>query len=128
MVKRHLENEPAKEARITAFMAEWGTAHGRSDRRTEALKVLSAELGFNDHKNVAKYYNQWLLADFKRGPFTDAERLLLAEGIEKFGTHWQRIQEDFLPERSTCDINRTCLLYTSPSPRDGLLSRMPSSA
>ena len=24
--------------------------------------------------------------------------------------------------------NRGCLLYTSPSPRDGLLSRMPSSA
>ena len=24
--------------------------------------------------------------------------------------------------------HRTCLLYTSPSPRDGLLSRMPSSA
>ena len=24
--------------------------------------------------------------------------------------------------------NLTCLLYTSPSPRDGLLSRMPSSA
>ena len=24
--------------------------------------------------------------------------------------------------------NITCLLYTSPSPRDGLLSRMPSSA
>ena len=26
------------------------------------------------------------------------------------------------------DNNRSCLLYTSPSPRDGLLSRMPSSA
>ena len=26
------------------------------------------------------------------------------------------------------DLNRICLLYTSPSPRDGLLSRMPSSA
>ena len=25
-------------------------------------------------------------------------------------------------------ISRRCLLYTSPSPRDGLLSRMPSSA
>ena len=25
-------------------------------------------------------------------------------------------------------LNTTCLLYTSPSPRDGLLSRMPSSA
>ena len=31
-----------------------------------------------------------------------------------------------------CDVRRagnpSCLLYTSPSPRDGLLSRMPSSA
>ena len=26
------------------------------------------------------------------------------------------------------DNNKDCLLYTSPSPRDGLLSRMPSSA
>ena len=26
------------------------------------------------------------------------------------------------------DLANTCLLYTSPSPRDGLLSRMPSSA
>ena len=28
----------------------------------------------------------------------------------------------------TRSLNYTCLLYTSPSPRDGLLSRMPSSA
>ena len=26
------------------------------------------------------------------------------------------------------DLRKDCLLYTSPSPRDGLLSRMPSSA
>ena len=26
------------------------------------------------------------------------------------------------------DLSEHCLLYTSPSPRDGLLSRMPSSA
>ena len=26
------------------------------------------------------------------------------------------------------DVSEDCLLYTSPSPRDGLLSRMPSSA
>ena len=29
---------------------------------------------------------------------------------------------------SFCVVPYTCLLYTSPSPRDGLLSRMPSSA
>ena len=28
----------------------------------------------------------------------------------------------------TCNEINSCLLYTSPSPRDGLLSRMPSSA
>ena len=32
----------------------------------------------------------------------------------------------FCPDAET--DNNICLLYTSPSPRDGLLSRMPSSA
>ena len=31
-------------------------------------------------------------------------------------------------QRQRIAIARACLLYTSPSPRDGLLSRMPSSA
>ena len=30
--------------------------------------------------------------------------------------------------RNEFDLIKSCLLYTSPSPRDGLLSRMPSSA
>ena len=33
-----------------------------------------------------------------------------------------------LPSRYIQEAFETCLLYTSPSPRDGLLSRMPSSA
>ena len=37
--------------------------------------------------------------------------------------------KDLRPNRDGTPANiRTCLLYTSPSPRDGLLSRMPSSA
>ena len=32
------------------------------------------------------------------------------------------------PTPRFADFNNSCLLYTSPSPRDGLLSRMPSSA
>ena len=31
-------------------------------------------------------------------------------------------------EISNSSLEKDCLLYTSPSPRDGLLSRMPSSA
>ena len=42
MVKRHLENEPAKEARITAFMAEWGTGRGGKQRHVGlALTLVS---------------------------------------------------------------------------------------
>ena len=38
--------------------------------------------------------------------------------------------QDFVPIQGTTDTYTCwiCLLYTSPSPRDGLLSRMPSSA
>ena len=41
---------------------------------------------------------------------------------EETGMHRESIKEVFLKSRNGC------LLYTSPSPRDGLLSRMPSSA
>ena len=42
----------------------------------------------------------------------------------RMGTKWVLHFDD---EKFLSSIN-TCLLYTSPSPRDGLLSRMPSSA
>ena len=68
---------------------------------------------------------------------------LVCWGLETYGTEEQK--EKFLtplatgekigafclsePEAgSDATSQRTCLLYTSPSPRDGLLSRMPSSA
>ena len=35
---------------------------------------------------------------------------------------------DIIARANVIDVNKLCLLYTSPSPRDGLLSRMPSSA
>ena len=40
---------------------------------------------------------------------------------------WPRDSHGPLPIESAHDFY-ICLLYTSPSPRDGLLSRMPSSA
>ena len=47
------------------------------------------------------------------------------EAIEKYGDDVRFVFKE-LPILD--DRTRTCLLYTSPSPRDGLLSRMPSSA
>ena len=40
----------------------------------------------------------------------------------------KKFSEGSLKEGQTIEISMVCLLYTSPSPRDGLLSRMPSSA
>ena len=46
---------------------------------------------------------------------------------------WAKMKMDLAelkgpPSVSEVEANKSCLLYTSPSPRDGLLSRMPSSA
>ena len=41
---------------------------------------------------------------------------------------WSGLKNLDLAEKVTSPKNYICLLYTSPSPRDGLLSRMPSSA
>ena len=44
---------------------------------------------------------------------------------------WKKAVDTAMPQvevRSRRIGGATCLLYTSPSPRDGLLSRMPSSA
>ena len=40
----------------------------------------------------------------------------------------QRAMKEFVEEHPNWDQYRICLLYTSPSPRDDELSRMPSSA
>ena len=40
----------------------------------------------------------------------------------------RKVWTDNTEEERLLGVSLTCLLYTSPSPRDGLLSRMPSSA
>ena len=50
----------------------------------------------------------------------------LEERIERAGLT-EMFGEILVPTEEVVEI-RGCLLYTSPSPRDGLLSRMPSSA
>ena len=59
---------------------------------------------------------------------------ILDQGIEKIRDRfesdypelWKSLEESALPLKN--DSGNPCLLYTSPSPRDGFTSRMPSSA
>ena len=53
------------------------------------------------------------------------QKLYFSATEEENYTYYGNVDVDFNKRTS---IDCTCLLYTSPSPRDGLLSRMPSSA
>ena len=64
---------------------------------------------------------------------TDEERALMVNWIHQRlnDIDWSQIREAghvTIPRLNKREYSNTCLLYTSPSPRDGLLSRMPSSA
>ena len=63
-------------------------------------------------------------------PVTILAVVLLAAGVVAIIAAIQRLQHGSLPQWVAWGRGHmtTCLLYTSPSPRDATLSRMPSSA
>ena len=58
---------------------------------------------------------------------TDAMQMAL----QIFREYYPQLKKEAIDELQKMlkeELEKVCLLYTSPSPRDGLLSRMPSSA
>ena len=66
----------------------------------------------------------WAIAWLAVPPIAKSQLQKIAS--EKLGRQVTVGKIDFKPW--TLELTLDCLLYTSPSPRDGLLSRMPSSA
>ena len=59
----------------------------------------------------------------------DKKYLSIVDNIDSIKSNISDIKKEINHEENTSDKElNNCLLYTSPSPRDGLLSRMPSSA
>ena len=54
-------------------------------------------------------------------------RLVYRAFLERLNEFSNQYEISYINDLADIDSN-ICLLYTSPSPRDGLLSRMPSSA
>ena len=87
---------------------------------------------------ATRYYDEELLG--RLGLLDDTRWLFACEGMRHFIEMKEQTYRDYTLEfQSTLHVEVTrepqcqvgyisCLLYTSPSPRDGLLSRMPSSA
>ena len=54
--------------------------------------------------------------------------LLVMDMVDETSADKNDLSKPYLGKDNKQEILNACLLYTSPSPRDGLLSRMPSSA
>ena len=96
-------------------------------RQDTCTKVIAR---FDGH--IAQYLGDGLLVYFgyPQAHADDAQRAVRAGlGIlDALGQLNARLEQEGLRPAPTQSRQRGCLLYTSPSPRDGLLSRMPSSA
>ena len=75
-----------------------------------------------------------LQAMLREHTFRDLQYLGVRPDSVGIDQHWYRIGEAEVPVDSITELdteeedNESCLLYTSPSPRDRQKSRMPSSA
>ena len=92
----------------------------RKKKRMKARRGMDRATGVADEGGNGTRPPRTALA---RGPtFADAPIPRGAAGTKR------PADDDDARERLREERRQRCLLYTSPSPRDGLLSRMPSSA
>ena len=79
---------------------------------------------------VDAHWNLVYMSDALRSTFGASLSLVpVPLGAHYFGSEALALSTTYLAGANTADFYlKVCLLYTSPSPRDGLLPRMPSSA
>ena len=101
--------------------------HKASDRFFDKMAAMTSSFGriFQNSNAHPQAYGRLFLESFvKIGPVVFAKRCVTDRQTDRH-THIHTDTPGILPRH---DHNTFCLLYTSPSPRDRLLSRMPSSA
>ena len=114
-VARIIIERPHKTCRITIYTARPGVVIGKKGADIEILrKRISSMVDGEVFINLVEV----------RKPEVDAN--LVADGIAQ--QLERRVSFRRAMKRSLQSAMRICLLYTSPSPRDATLSRMPSSA
>ena len=107
--------------KATEVFGPYGTGWG-----VRGAVMTFQELGDSDTLLVynATLWYQW---QEKEGsfPITSAVKAMYKT---RGANGYTKVDDDCTKKAATNAVSKGCLLYTSPSPRDGLLSRMPSSA
>ena len=124
-------SDPRGGTSITGNVIRGGTIFGRTPSQQARQQRLS---GMGDYQN-SQQYKDYLTATGRslKNPFGNTGILANVFGADKVSLFdpndpMQRQQAQNLLDIGFDRYMNFCLLYTSPSPRDGLLSRMPSSA
>ena len=112
-----------------AMELESGIAAFETKNFAHAIKLLSP---IADEGNVEALYRMAIMLQNGLGCIASTEKAFsyMGDAAQK-GYPLAQHAYGFMFFEGECtekDIDKSCLLYTSPSPRDGLLSRMPSSA
>ena len=121
--KKRFQKNPIKGTKFTIAISSAKGGVGKSTFATNlalALKKVGCKVGLLD----ADIYGPSIpkMFDINEKPKSDGQKL---DPVTKYDIQCMSI--GFLADQQTPMIWR-CLLYTSPSPRDATLSRMPSSA
>ena len=116
------ENAPPKVSQKTYSIVKQDFSNKNIDDRN--LLIFENNLSFETSDFSNNEFKKIYLVSNKN----ENRAIKLSEKLVKFKSHLIEDQEQRLKNQSIdCQII-DCLLYTSPSPRDATLSRMPSSA
>ena len=118
-IKNHLDKLRSRDIEPDLIIVDYGDLLRPVDKRKEKRNEL--ESIYEELRGIAQIYDcpVWTASQTNRTGL-NAEVITMESISEAFN---KCFVADFI-----CTISRTCLLYTSPSPRDRTRSRMPSSA
>ena len=95
-----------------------------TEQSTSGTTLYSTNEDTNINNNVAHYISRWSGSSANNWHDGYLADINFIDGLRLDASYFGETNDNgvWIPKKYTC------LLYTSPSPRDGLLSRMPSSA
>ena len=113
---------------IIVYGSRFGQFYLEALKRMEGIKIVGLLAKGSDRSyECARYYNIPLYTSLDEvEERVDVACVAVKTGA--LGGEGANIAKQLLRKGINVLLEQPCLLYTSPSPRDGLLSRMPSSA